>query len=276
MNFKNWLLNEMPLKHYGHEFHSSNSDTEVFDKSKKQYEINPTSQDVPWGGKIKSTTKDPISGKFSKKDKIIISHPKTARILEEKLKKSKYNFNILLIEKNSNVQVTFSPTSSRPILKGYPDQIENYMKENNLQKENHITFVKLGTTGHLLTPWMILHNLGHAITDHLSKNRSSAYEKLDRLAYDIYDIYPQVFLFQSATSRKVEDSAELTHELIAEYLWHGKIRVNNNFNEKNIKLYTGDEYTKALWSDREHLISQAEEYIDECLKECVGEIIYDI
>lgn len=276
MKFKNWLLNEMPLKHYGYEFHSTNSDTEGFDKSKKQYEINPISHTAPWGGETKSTTKDSISGKFSRKDKIIISHPKTARVLEEKLKRSKYNFNILLIEKNSNVQLTFTPTSSRPILKGYPNQIENYMKENNLQKENHITFVKLSTTGHLLTPWMILHNIGHAITDHLSQKRSSFYEKLDRLAYDVYDIYQQIFLFQSAASRKVEDSAELTHELIAEYLWHGKIRVNNKFNDKNIALYAGEEHIKALWADREHLISQAEEYIDKCLKECVGEIIYDI
>ena len=77
-----------------------------------------------------SNQKD-IEDQFSKKDRLIITHPKTFRILEEKLKDSKYNFNFLLVESQKD--------SSK---NEYMEYLIKFMKENDINQQNHITFAK--------------------------------------------------------------------------------------------------------------------------------------
>lgn len=48
----------------------------------------------------------------------------------------------------------------------YEGDVELYIKSNGIKKENHITFAKNASTGHLLIPWMILHTLGHALVEY--------------------------------------------------------------------------------------------------------------
>ena len=103
--------------------------------------------------------------------------------------------------------------------------------------ESDVVFVKSGPSGDPLTPWMVLHAVGHALL-----NRDS---KLDMtMTTDINDmknrfrtadiLQPQfscLFNFRSAriidnqneprNFAPVTSDAELRHELIASYLWHG-------------------------------------------------------
>lgn len=262
MNFKNWLLNEMPLSHYSHDFKYSNNEEEGFTSDKMQT-IN--SFTTSWN-------------KFSKKDKILISHPKTMKILEQKLKSSKFNFNILLIE-----------TLTRFSVRDYREQVKNYCVENGINIVNSITFAKNATTGHLLTPWMILHTIGHALLEHEKtkildiensinkisfefKERSyDDYESMDDIdgTYLAADWIKDVFMFKSASLKEVPNRMELYHELIAEYLWNGEIRINPNLSNSP---YLKHPNSFEILKNQVHVIEQ---HINDVLASKVGSIITD-
>lgn len=255
--FSEWFYTEMPLAHYGYQFHSKNDPDEGFLDTKAQAVIRKKKATAPWGGEVEDLEIKNIGGRFSHRDKILISHPRTSRILEEKLKSSKYNFNILLMEKKQGYEFVYSAN-----VKEYNDRIYEYMKENNLKIENHITFVKNATSGHLLTPWMILHTLGHAVTDHAynfgSELVNAIKEKIRSWNELEVGSLKNIFQFASIQKGVVDSTDELLHELIAEYLWNGKIRINPNANNMVI------EYVKNL-----------EDEIEKLLSSCVGSIIYD-
>jgi hypothetical protein len=260
MNFKEWLLNEMPLNHYGHQFINDDEKDppETFYSKEPSGRFQIYSQPVGTYGDLN------INDKFSRKDKAIISSPKTARVLEQKLKSSKYNFNILFIE---NFRINWGTKDWRPE-KNLDDRISEYVKSNNLNIDQSITYISNRSAGHLMTPWMILHRLAHAI----GAINGSIYDSL-RIILDLKSSnlihLANVFSFKSIqqdgrfsiTSR--ESVEELFHELVAEYLWHGKIRLN----------------PKVLSSDREHyqkVISDIESLIVKSLDNCVGKILRDI
>ena len=254
MNFKEWLFSEMPLSSYAKDFIHPIDDKEGF--------IDDRSQQVSHIG-----DKQPlIQTRFSKKDRAIISHPRTNKILENKLRNSGYNFNILFLESLPQTR------------KDYISYVLDFMKKNNLQVNNHITFVKNSTSGHLLTPWMILHTLGHAVTDFINEDISlKIYDLLmdlpegkkrinipgDNVGKKTY--LGHIFAFKSIQDdTKVDHTvsgSELVHEFIAEYLWNnGKIRIKPPYNEDDIVV---------------DVISDIESIISEVLDKCVGRIIID-
>lgn len=254
--FSEWVYSEMPLAHYGYQFHSKNDPDEGFLDNKTQAIVRKKKMTAPWGGEVEEKETKNIGGRFSSKDKILISHPRTLRVLEEKLRNSKYNFNILLIEKKQGHGVIYTDN-----VKEYDAQVSAYMRDNKLQKSNHITFVKNATSGHLLTPWMILHTLGHTVTDHIynfsSEPITAVKEKIRSWNNLGVGSLRNIFQFASIQKGVVDSTEELLHELIAEYLWNGRIRVNSNSSSII-------EYVKDLEDDVEKLLSS-----------CVGEIIYD-
>jgi len=262
MNFKEWLLNEMPLNHYGHQFINDDEKDppETFYSKEPSGRFQIYSQPVGTYGDLN------INDKFSRKDKAIISSPKTARVLEQKLKSSKYNFNILFIE---NFKIDWTAKKDWRPEKILDDRISEYVKSNNLNIDQSITYISNRSAGHLMTPWMILHRLAHAIGAVNPSVYNTFHIILDLRSSRYLDHLRKVFLFKSIqqdgeysiTSRGSVE--ELFHELVAEYLWHGHIRLN----------------PKTLPVDRERyqkVINSIESLIVRNLDSCVGQILRDI
>jgi hypothetical protein len=256
MKFKEWLKNESPLQYYGYDFHSENEPDEGFLKDKTQSTKNSSdSSDVTdqWD-------------KFSKRDKILISHPKTFKILEDKLRNSSFNFIILLIEQQQN-------DSSN--IRKYESQIQDYLNANNLDvyaRRNSIVFAKNSTSGHLLTPWMILHTIGHALFESPHLNASLFYDVSNTL-WEIDKLSEQqlkkVFVFKSIRDSNLVNRAELINELVAELLWNGKIRISPKIDS----LYPNSEQVSS--EEIKSKVLLLEKQLNKCLESVVGKIIYD-
>jgi hypothetical protein len=252
MRFKQFLLSEMPLSNY--KFAFSRNPNEIKQKSKE------------------------AAGHFSFQDRAIISHPKTAQQLEKILSRHKWKFNFLMLESN---EPNYSKLEKDVML---------YMSENNIPLQGHITFVKPASSGDPLTVWMHLHVLSHS----LFPEDSSNYDKFMRLirefyasvenvlpdelyqvasSNDIVRFFRNFFVFKSAKEPFLSPIAlnaldELLHELTAEFLWNGKIRLNNNIKYVNVKYARLLESVKKFALDAEQLISRT-------LDRAVGHIIID-
>lgn len=257
------FLNEMALSSYRHKFGPDTGREEGFSTL--------TSGKPDIGYQI-SGVGEQISGRFSRKDRQVITHPRTARILEERLKESEFDFNILLIEDKWRGE-----KSPRDGNQGYESQVEEFMEQNGMRTEGHITFVKNGTSGHVLTPWMILHTMGHALAEEepMAHNwiRQIIHAILERISPGNNDFrtaarkgtFARLFMFKSASIDDYHNSgntpSELCNELIAEFLWNnGTIRI------------------KPPYDEDQEVMSRVESMkmeIRSMLQRCVGKIIYD-
>jgi hypothetical protein len=281
MNFKNWLLNEMPLAHYGYEFakgEKKDPPETFYSKQDKfqTYAQPPEAWAVGIGkGEPPKGIDLAITDKFSDKDKLLISHPRTARVLEQKLKSSKYNFNILFIEEERSAFPYFDRFWVRnKETKSIHERIRDYIKVNNLNIQSSITYAANVTTGHIMTPWIILHKLAHAVAfEQDNFDIGFPYDSLFRMlpgnSRSSLDELKNMFSFKSIqqtgelsiTNRNSIE--ELFHELMTEYLWHGKIRLNPSApSEKK------EEYQNS--------IIKIEALIVKCLDSCLGKVISDI
>lgn len=263
------FLQEMALKSYRTDFHREPSEDEGFMRGKDG--STNTSMQVSDGEKE-------ILTHFSSKDRAVITHPRTARVIEERLKHSEYDFNILFVE-----------SKNRRLLKvDYADQVEQFIYDNRIKTEGQITFVKDGTSGHIMTPWMILHTLGHAVAAQDSGIEAKIWEAVDKIRSAVDSFFANfphldypgspgwvksrrealggVFAFRSASAEGDDGSAghlgEFVHELIAEFLWGGdRIRV------------------RQPHQGNPEIVGQVrviEGYIHQLLRGCVGKIIYDV
>lgn len=186
---------------------------------------------------------------FDRLDRKIITLDKTQNCLRKALERHDYNFNFILMEADKNYR------SSQ-----YERMIIDYMKENNIPLENHITFATNSSTGHPATCWMLLHKFGHALFDDVSyhiygKEIKSAINRIGRSRVT------NIFKFKSARNSNfnsaVNDTDELVFELVAEYLWHGRIR----FDDTDPELRS--------------FVQLAETNIEKALSNAVGKIILD-
>jgi hypothetical protein len=263
------IVSETPLTHFSHDFVSTPEYPEILDKDKFQVYKHPT--DNP----DFINPNNVHHSKFSERDKAIISHPRTARILEEKLKKIGINLNILFIEDRNRPQ-------------GFGvNYINDYLKNKNINKANSITFLLHNSAGgQLLTPWMILHRFGHALMESLDERDDTFSSKFRQiftkyfgyqntipsshpLARDFFDNLHNIFLFKSTSPDSFSDNfpplgaaiGELIHELVAEYLWNGRIRINPSaLGEEEISQYKEG-------------INEAEKLINQLLRHHVGSIV---
>jgi hypothetical protein len=286
MNFKNWLLNEMPLAHYGYEFakgEKKDPPETFYSKQDKFQTYARAPEDWAVGkGEPPKGIDLAITDKFSDKDKLLILHPRTARVLEQKLKSSKYNFNILFIEEERS---NFPYYDRRGLLrvrnqeaKSIHERIMDYIKANNLNIQSSITYAANVSTGHIMTPWMILHKLAHAVAAEQDNfDIGFPYDSLFRILpgnsgwrrfranSDVKNMFSFKSIQQtgelSITNRNSIE--ELFHELMTEYLWHGKIRLNPSAPPEK-----KEEYQNA--------IIKIEALIVKCLDSCLGKVISDI
>jgi len=267
-------LSEMALKGYKVDFMDSPNRGEESFLTKSDGKKDLGSQ-VYSSGRMQHN----ISGYFSGRDRAVITHPRTMRSLEQRLSRSGYDFNVLFIE-------------DRRALTGkdYTDQVDEFMEENGVEREGRITFVKNSTSGHVMTPWMILHTLGHAVSEHcggLSMGMEAKHgigESVANVmgivsgslcrnpfAYGVghsswcRDAFGKVFSFKSAVRddhyNALLSRDELLHEFVAEFLWNGDgIRVKSPYDGE-------DGVLKEIRS--------IEGGIRTLLGMCVGRIIFD-
>jgi len=263
-------LGEMALKSYRTDFHHEPKDDEGF------YRKTDGAMDL--GNQVyrphnHDNSQPQVFGYFSGKDRAVITHPRTFRALEGRLARSGYDFNILLIEDAGA---------------DYDEQVEQFMRENGIEQRGHITFVKNGTSGHVMTPWMILHTLGHAVAEHAGGERSGravgAKSRIQDGATDIMSLVSgkdcrtagrgspgckealgKVLAFKSAARQDSYSTAlnqtELVHELVAEFLWNGdRIRVKPPHDAD---------------ADITRLVGEIEGEVRILLDNCVGKVVYD-
>lgn len=258
---------EMPLSSYKSKFIREPEGEEGFGSM----------SDKPYNGRQVSRGVDgekDIEGYFSQKDRAIITHPRTARLLEQKLASSAYNFNILMLEREESNR--FGDYEDR--------QVNDFIDKNGIETEGHITFVKNGTSGHVLTPWMILHTLGHAAFAHAANERNIKLVFM-RILNELADalcgneepgdparIPPskcmrtigKALAFKSvrpdAQAPSFTNTEELFHELVAEFLWNGdRIRVEGPMSGGAVPA----------------IVRKFEGAVREVLDSCVGHVIFD-
>ena len=275
--FLEWLkFHEMPLSFYGTHFNAP------IDPNFKPSKLRPDGVQGAEGEFANWTTDS-----FTHRDKVLLSAPKTQRKLFEKLKLSKYNINIIPYENLKGGQ-KFS----------YEDAVHNFIKANNVQLNDHITFVKRYTTGHMLKPKMLLHNLGHAVAEEnastslriidffnlLRKEYGDNSGRLeDRMVIDenFLKFLKILFVFESVQNGRIIDESylELIHELIAEHLWSGdNIRIHPDFRENFKKYYFPNERDDVLdirIQKIKVILNGISNIIELMLSNCLGKIIYD-
>lgn len=243
-------------------------------------------------------------GGYDDVDKQVLQKDSTSKKLEEVLARSTgHNFNILMLEYPSFLRKADRMTV--PTKKLYKPYVEKYCQENNIPIQGHITFAKNKSTGDPMKPWMILHTIGHALTEEYPRTQSEMGVILKDVAmrhatshgygYSVRDdkltqmeVMARIFKFGSAQriidqkTRKtqIRDFGELVHELFAEFLWHGKIRYQ--MPEEDLRKPRGENDFKsnihlAPWKggDVAEDIKHLEYYIKDLLDESVGKILID-
>lgn len=216
----------------------------------------------------RSAAKGTAINYFTREDRVALKNQAMARKLEQILSRlSGINFNVIFFEDIEGGGLAF---------KDYGIKVQRYIRQNNIQTAGHITFVKNSSTGDNMTPWMILHTVGHAIFNEdknvelkvYAKNMlKSMYEsgKPTASAMEIARNIGKHFKFRSALNSVqgkknfIASLDEFLFELVAEYMWHGgKIRHDPN-EPMPVK----------------NAIEGLEEIIKEAIHNCIGRVIYD-
>ena len=180
-------------------------------------------------------------------------------------------------------------------------ELENYLFNKMNIPQNHIIFIKQGTTGDILTPWMILHSMAHALTSYLTyvPNEIERFliklknppKTTDNYISDIltnpnlhssYDILSLLFNFRSIRNTtiggkmsRVQDPQEQAHELFVYYLINGLIiPIPNQENINKIASYI-QESPENTRLHIENLFKKIESIFYKSLERIKGSIITD-
>lgn len=181
---------------------------------------------------------------YSKQSANALQHPKVIRKLSEVL--SRHDYNIIIIADPA----IGSSSLSDPI-----DLDTDYYEQLGISKnvvENAITVIinhDNSNNQQQLSPWMILHQVGEAATNGgmtsgwfniLKKYKkyfnsisgafaNNKWSKMYSGNDPVTDIFSHVFKMKSAREfiHGGFDNFDCDAELVTEYLWHGKIRINN-------------------------------------------------
>ncbi len=176
-----------------------------------------------------------------------------------------YNFNIIFLERGLGYQDDSEVD--------YVKSVQRYCLEQGIVLPGHITFAKNSSSGDPLSPWMILHTVGHALGNFDKQLFSSinniltnlyleqGFGRSARFTTKVSAYMCQFFQFKSAKKEAVLGLEELIYDLVAEYLWHGFIRW---------KLPEGI-YIKNFGES----VKEIEQIIHNSLGSAVGQIIVD-
>lgn len=192
--------------------------------------------------------------------------------------------------------------------------LRKYFFETLNIPEYDIVFNKQSSSGDVLTPWMILHTLAHAISLYVKFNKDIAnqiynfFEKiknypkeenynkknLDFIISEPHrdpssEILPLLFNFKSVRTinppnvpveklkmARVADMEELIHELFVYYLINGlKIPMPNQENINKILEYTTHHDVEHLTFDIQNLFNSIKSDFYQTLRRCKGKVLID-
>lgn len=192
--------------------------------------------------------------------------------------------------------------------------LQKYFFETLKIPSNDIVFNKQSSSGDVLTPWMILHTLAHAISLYVKFNKDITnqiydfFEKiknypkeenynkknLDFIISEPHrdsssEILPLLFNFKSVRTinppnvpveklkmARVADMEELIHELFVYYLINGlKIPMPSQENIYKILKYTTHNDIEHLTLDIQNLFNLIKSYFYQTLRKCQGRVLVD-
>lgn len=164
---------------------------------------------------------------FNEADQKILTLPKTKAKLEQILSKFDKDFSFVFF-------------GSKEKEEEYYKSVRQYIDENvKFQSDNHLILSKNMSTGDPLTPWMILHCIGHAFSRSDSDVFDTYVDMIDFLWSKKLTVDEMKEVLQYKTWRDHDvPMHELCNDLYAEFLWHDKIRVNPKY-ETLIRNYIG-------------------------------------
>ena len=255
------FLGEMSLKHYRTDFKAPT------DASKEGFSKNSDGS-TNLSNQIKLDPVIGIMGRFSQKDKSILSHPKTFKTLEDKLGKSGHDFNILMMDREEPYPYQLQDGSKKLTkIEWFKKEAKELLEREGVPTEGRITFIKNSSSGNLMKPWMVLHTLAHAVFEEngfgFVRLEPNIQRETTRLTQDGTIPLGQIFMFSSASAPQAapqeqgglegHEDPELQHELMAEFLWNGRIRIKG--------------------PDQEEAAENIQRSLEELLDNCVGKII---
>lgn len=265
MRFRTWL--ESPMGYYGWDIdHSGGPPEEKWDN--------------------KGIAANNL-GAFVQRDRKLITKPAIAQQLERILNKSGYTFNVLFIESWAADQGN------------YQRIVAEYLRDKQIPTQGRITYVKNGSSGDPLSPWMILHTMGHAVMqdtrplwnvleqfyrEHI-RSYTSVPEEIDK---DFDSEHQRVATFVSRflafRSARVKGQnalviSELCYELFAEYMWNGGFIRFNKPTDGRVVPFSRELMPRAAVKINDSTINIVRRHIEEVLatylKNCVGKVVYD-
>lgn len=188
---------------------------------------------------------------------------------------------------------------------------EQFFFDKDKIPKDHIVFIKKGSSGDLLTPWMILHTMAHAAFQSGNKDSEELiYLRLKRMFVSLSannhwndldemienpndEILSNLFNFASARSSstswstgkvaksRIISGQELVYEIFVSYLYGGG-KLKRPAGEKLSKLtklisqkYDNDYDESYISRLVDSVFSGIEEIINEVLKSCRGKVIAD-
>ncbi len=270
MNFKIWLLNEMPLSAFTYKF----QDPEPEEKVKPGYPVPD-----------KTSHKQPFSH-FIKRDRDIITNKLGKQLAEKFDATTKHNWNILLVEQ-------FGNTSWGK----YREFIHDYVSKHNIVLQNHITFAKNSSTGHPISPWMVAHTIGHAVFNTNSQAKDQITEVITPIINDddirnlhlLTNLLPFTSAVATSAGRMKSDRAivildELIYEMMAYYLISGDFKFKPNkyydamlyphlkMERIRDKIVDSNKPLEVVFKETEQKIKSL---LEKALDNCVGKVIID-
>jgi hypothetical protein len=191
--------------------------------------------------------------------------------------------------------------------------VEQFFFDKNKIPKDDIVFIKKGSSGDLLTPWMILHTMAHAAFQSEQYGKVSEeliYSRLQRMFVSLSgnnnwndldeiiknpddEILSNLFNFASARSSltswsigkvaksRILDAQELVYEIFVSYLYGGG-KLKRPAGEKLSKLtklisqkYDNDYDENYISRLVDSVFSGIEEIINQVLESCRGKVIAD-
>lgn len=152
--------------------------------------------------------------------------------LENKLSKSGYEWNLLLVPSGNDEE----------------GRLQNLLHSKNISMDGAITFVVRDSGGHSITPWMLVHRAAHAVfeSDNVISSNRQLFDDMwtmmgefaarfnDDDEHGPWDVWCKLLHFRSAIKMTASSPGvgELIHDMTAAYIFNNGlvIKPNNNWN----------------------------------------------
>lgn len=152
-----------------------------------------------------------------------------------------------------------------PIIFVYSKILENDEVWLKLAGYTKATICVISSSGeHLLTPWMIIHNMGHTLISHNMWIKRDIMKIIGLTSHDdsIIDIQQSLVDCRSSRDMMIPNVNELIYELYTTYIWHGETKSPNadlkSYCDKTFCKLMSDYSGKTFWHKYRHPIRKTQ------------------